>query len=271
VYRLYGLSNLGSLLALFAYPFVVEPLLGRHGQAAVWSTGMAAFAVLCAACAWIAGREIPKLSPLPSTTEPVAAPSVDVRLAQTVPATGWHRLVRPLLWVALPACASALLLGTTNAITQDIAPIPLLWVLPLALYLLTFVIAFDRPRWYVRKAWAIVLSFATIGVLPLLYMGAEIDSVSLVVGGFLAAMFAGCMTLHGELARLRPPPKQLTGYYLAIAAGGALGGLLVAVGAPLLLTSYSEYPAALWACCCLTFVTPCLVDRRMPSGSWRWS
>jgi hypothetical protein len=262
VYRLYGLSNLGSLLALFAYPFLVEPLLARRAQAAVWSAGMAAFAVLCAACAWIAGRWLPT-----SSAATVAAPDADIPVAQGRDPTPWEMRVRPVLWVALPACASALLLGTTNMITQDIAPIPLLWVLPLALYLLTFVIAFDRPRWYVRKIWGAALAFVTLGTLPLLYMGGQVDSVTLVVGGFLLMMFVGCMALHGELARLRPAPRQLTGYYLSIAAGGALGGLLVAVGAPLLLSSYSEYPAALWACCFLVFATPCLLEWRMPPGA----
>jgi SAM-dependent methyltransferase len=274
VYRLYALSNVGSLLALFAYPFVVEPLLARRAQATVWSTGMAAFAVLCAACAWIAGRSIPRLTS--SDTIPgadanmpaahVARPPTSSSTTTTTTTTTWEKLVRRLLWIALPACASALMLGTTNMITQDIAPMPLLWVLPLALYLLTFVIAFDRPRWYVRKVWAPVLALAVIGVLSLLYMGGDVDSVTLVVVGFLAAMFVGCMTLHGELARLRPPPKQLTGYYLSLAAGGALGGLLVAVAAPLLLRSYLEYPAALWACCVLVFVTPCLIERWVPSS-----
>jgi hypothetical protein len=260
VYRLYGLSNLGSLLALFAYPLVIEPLLARRAQAVVWSSGMAVFAVLCAACAWIAGRLIPNA---PAT---VPAPDADVPPVGTRLATPWEVRVGPLLWVALPACASALLLASTNMITQDIAPVPLLWVLPLALYLLTFVIAFDRPRWYVRKIWAAALTFVTIGMLPLLYMEGTIDSMALVVGGFLLVLFIGCMTLHGELARLRPPPHQLTGYYVSIAAGGAAGGLLVAVGAPLLLASYSEYPAALWACCCLVFVTPYVIARRTPSG-----
>jgi SAM-dependent methyltransferase len=257
---LYGLSNFGSLLALFAYPLLFEPLLARRAQAAVWSAGMAAFAVLCAACAWIAGRAMPTAAAIGTSTD------VDVSPAQARDVTPWEARVRPLLWVALPACASALLLGTTNTITQDIAPIPLLWVLPLALYLLTFVIAFDRPRWYVRKVWGPALAFVTMATLPLLYMAGEVDSLALVVVGFLLMMFVGCMTLHGELARLRPPPERLTGYYLSIAAGGALGGLLVAVGAPLLLSSYSEYPAALWACCFLVFLTPYLLEWRAPSG-----
>jgi SAM-dependent methyltransferase len=264
VYRLYALSNVGSLLALFAYPFVVEPLLARRAQATVWSAGMAAFAVLCAACAWIAGRSIPRWTS--SDTVPGTDTNMPAAHVARPPSTTWEKLVRRFLWIALPACASALLLGTSNMITQDIAPMPLLWVLPLALYLLTFVIAFDRPRWYVRKVWTPVLALAVIGVLPLLYMGGDLDSVALVVFGFLAAMFVGCMTLHGELARLRPPPNQLTGYYLSLAAGGALGGLLVAVGAPLLLRSYLEYPAALWACCVLVFVTPCLIERWVPSS-----
>jgi hypothetical protein len=270
VYRLYGLSNLGSLLALLAYPFVVEPLLDRRAQAVAWSAGMAAFAVLCAACAWIAGRSIPHL-PAPAARAAESEAPLAPRFAPVAPArdaTLWELRVRPVLWIVLPACASALLLGTTNMITQDIAPIPLLWVLPLALYLITFVIAFDRPRWYVRKIWAAALAFVTLATLPLLYIGGDLDSVALVIGGYCLMMFVGCMALHGELARLRPPPdQQLTAYYLSIAAGGALGGLLVAVGAPLLLSSYSEYPAALWGCCFLVLATPCLMEWRMPRGA----
>jgi SAM-dependent methyltransferase len=256
VYRLYALSNLGSLLALLAYPVVVEPLLARKTQAIAWSIGMGSFAVLCAACALLAGRRAvvtsqpdePEIEPVDAEAGPTALP-----------------VVRGILWLALPACASALLLATTNTITQDLAPVPFLWILPLTLYLLTFIIAFDRPSWYRRPVFAGALLLAVLGALFVLLRERDTFSIYVIIGAVVLPMFLGCMVLHGELYRLKPSTDRLTSYYLSIAAGGALGGLLVAVGAPMLLRSYAELGIALWVCCLLAYITPLLAERRFPN------
>jgi hypothetical protein len=255
VYRLYALSNAGSLLALLSYPVLVETLLSRAAQAALWSAGLCVFAALCGVCALIAWRH---------RAAAVAAP--DNSGGRTKPALNAPNVPRVAMWIVLPACACALLLGTTNTITQDLAPVPLLWVLPLTLYLLTFIIAFDRPAWYVRPLWGTVLALGVAGSAGLLIQGGGDWSLPVIIGTFALTLFAGCMVMHGELARLRPPPSHLTGYYLAIATGGVIGGQLVAVVAPLVLTKYSEFPIALWTCCLLGFAAGPLAQRKAPSG-----
>jgi SAM-dependent methyltransferase len=264
VYRLYALSNLGSLLALLAYPLVVEPLFTRRAQAAVWTAGLAAFAALCGGAALLAARYATR-GRTPDEGGPDAA--ADAATALAAPYAG--HAVKPgvalVLWLALPACASALLLATTNTMTQDLAPVPFLWVLPLALYLITFIIAFDHPRWYSRPVFVTLLVIGCAGALWVLARhGLAPAKVGITV--FAVVMFAACMMLHGELARLRPPTARLTAYYLAIAAGGVVGGLLVAVGAPMLLRSHSEFQLALCASCVLAFVAPLLAERRAPGA-----
>ncbi len=257
VYRLFALSNLGSLLALLAYPLVVEPFLPRRAQAMAWSIALVAFAALCATCAILA-----MCCAKPSSEATDSATFIDS--AAAAPRVG---PVNGALWLALPACASALLLATTNTITQDFSPVPFLWVLPLALYLLTFIIAFDRPRWYRRRVFGATLAVCLTGTLLMLSQPREYVPLWVLVGTLTATMFVGCMTLHGELARLQPPATRLTAYYLAIAAGGALGGLLVGIGAPVLLTSYSELQITLWVCAFFAVVTPVAVNRRLSSAA----
>src|SRR5262249_31625054 len=148
------------------------------------------------------------------------------------------------LWVALAACGSVLLLATTNLICQEIAVIPFLWVAPLSIYLLTFVLAFDRDRWYHREGFAVAIG-------SLAPAGCILTAAAAVVPTFwqilvaLAALFTGCMVCHGELARSRPAPERLTSFYLAIAVGGALGGVFVAIICPRLFTEFTEYPIGL--------------------------
>ena len=256
VYRLYALSNAGSLLALLAYPLVVERYLTRAAQAQMWSIGLAAFAVLCGACAFIAWRDRAVDDAAPATPPDAVRDTV----------TPAHPRVVGILWLLLPTCASALLLGMTNAITQDLAPGPLLWIVPLALYLLTFIIAFDHPRWYLRPLWGVLLAIGIGATWYILKSGGRDLLPTLIIATLGFTLFAACMVLHGELARLKPPTDRLTSYYLTIAAGGALGGLLVAVVAPLVLSSYSELPIALWACCVLGVVTPYAAAGRLPTG-----
>jgi SAM-dependent methyltransferase len=223
-YRLYALSNAGSLLALLSYPFWIEPVFSRVEQARLWSWGFGAFAVLCGFCAWRVWRHgNTPLMPEAPATEEMAAPSWGTRA----------------LWVAFPACGSLLLLAVTNKICQEIAVIPFLWVLPLGLYLLTFIISFDRPRWYGRWWFGVALAPALGGGVWLLYAGVDAP-LPWQIAGYLALLFIACMVCHGETARLKPHPGRLTAFYLSIAAGGALGGTFVALAAPLLFREFFE-------------------------------
>jgi spermidine synthase len=223
-YRLYSLSNAGSLLALLGYPFVIEPLLTRSSQALAWSAGLVVFVVLCGGCAW-------RIRGLGASTSHV--PDCD-------PPTGEPRTTRldQFMWLALPALASILLLATTNKLCLDVAVVPFLWVVPLSLYLLSFILCFDHPRWYSRRLFSALFALGC-GVVCY-FLTQRSLRLPLQVAGYSLTLFAACMTCHGELHRLRPTAQHLTRYYLFIAAGGALGSLLVAVVAPLVLSDYYE-------------------------------
>jgi SAM-dependent methyltransferase len=224
-YRLYALSNVGSLLALLSYPFFFETRFTRQEQAQFWAWGLGLYAVFCGVCAWRLWKR--------------AAPGmVDEETAEEAAAPAPSGLQRT-LWVALPACASVLLLAVTNKMCQDIAVVPFLWVLPLALYLLTFIICFDSPRWYSRFYYTIALVAAVAGVCQALFVGPDMPIVRQ-IAVYAIALFVGCMVCHGELYRLKPHPRHLTSFYLMIAAGGAMGGLFVALVAPYVFTDFYE-------------------------------
>ena len=240
VYRLYAVSNAGSLLALVAYPFVVEPALSRRTQLGAWAVAFVTFALLCAYCASrVARAKRADVPPEPAEGNVSRTTNAGARL----------------LWLVLPACASVLLLATTNTMTHLVAPLPLLWVLPLALYLLSFILAFDARRWYRRTIAGLPLAVAAAGVCWVL-LGAGGAAMAPRVVVLAGALFVCCMVCHGELAELKPPPRELTAYYLTVAAGGALGGVLVAVVAPLVLDRYLELHLALWVCCLLALAAP---------------
>jgi hypothetical protein len=236
-WRLYALSNLGSFLALFSYPFVLEPYLRLHMQAWIWSALYVAFAVLCGWTGWS----------LRAATPAMPAPHGDSDQAPRP--TLWTSL----FWLGLAMCGSTLLLATTNQISQEIAVVPFLWVAPLSIYLLTFILAFEHPRWYRCALFAIgagVFGPAACAVqVAAIGLGARIQ-----LGIYLLTLFIVCMVCHGELARSRPSPAYLTLFYLAIAAGGALGGVFVALVAPNVFTEFNEYPIGLAAGCLLGFV-----------------
>ncbi|MBI5772605.1 MAG: fused MFS/spermidine synthase [Verrucomicrobia bacterium] len=240
-YRLYALSNIGSLLALVTYPFYFEPSFSRKAQAGLWGCGLMAYVVACGYCVWLLFKKSATLEK-PASTE--AAP-------EEAPAAATPG--QKILWVLLPACASVLLLATTNKICQDVAVIPFLWVLPLAIYLLTFIISFDSPRWYKPGIFGALLALGLTATTYLLFEG-----TSVVIGkqllGYCGTLFVGCMICHGELYRLKPHPKFLTSYFLLISAGGAMGGLFVAVVAPLIFNSYLELHVGLWALSALVAV-----------------
>ena len=188
---------------------------------------MVGFAVLCAICALRLG--ILRQGWLQRRPALAAAQPIEAR-----PTAG-----RVALWILLPAAASMLLLATTNKITQDIAAVPFLWVLPLSLYLLTFVICFSGEKAYNRRTLNIVYAIAMAGVLGVRFAGPNLNLLWQ-VSAYLAAMFVGSMLCHGEVYRLRPGAGRLTSYYLAISLGGAIGGVFVAVVAPLVFNSYAE-------------------------------
>jgi hypothetical protein len=244
-YWLYALSNAGSLLALLSYPFVIEPLLPRLTQVYVWSGLMVLFAALCSVCAYglwkrpngPGGSGAAAVSPLPKGD----------------PKTGisWPRR---LLWLALPAVATMELMAITNKICQDIAVVPFLWVLPLSLYLLSFILCFHDEKWYRRLPTFVVF---IVSVVAMFYVRTHPQqlAVALEIGIYGVGLFACCMICHGELYRLRPPVRHMTSYYLMIAAGGALGGFFVVVLAPLVLDTFAELYVGLVACGLLFYLT----------------
>ncbi len=253
-YRLYALSNAGSLLALVSFPVYFETHFTRKTQATLWGWGLVLYAIGCAACAvklWRAKGVECRVTSNEDEQNPKSeignpkGPTLDPR-----PST-----LDRFLWLLLPACASVLLLATTNKICQAVVVIPFLWVLPLALYLLSFVICFDNPRWYMRSI-SIPALTASWGVCWLFFSGIVAPiNVQLIV--YSTVLFICCMVCHGELYRLRPDPRHLTGFYLMIAAGGALGGLFVAVIAPLIFNDYFELQWSLLLCGVLLLVMVC--------------
>lgn len=234
-WRLYALSNFGSFLALLSYPFVLEPLLRLRTQASIWSALYVLFAVLCAATAWQmrSGRNVT----LPTHAEDGQHPSFGTIA----------------FWLGLSACGSTLLVATTNQVSQDIAVSPFLWVATLAIYLLTFVFAFESDRFYLRTPFAIAAGLvAPIAcTLPTISIGLSLRSQLFV---YLIALFVTCMVCQGELARSRPSPRFLTMFYLTIAAGGVIGGVFVGLIAPRIFIEFSEYQIGLAAACLLGFV-----------------
>jgi hypothetical protein len=280
-YRLYALSNVGSLLALLSYPFFFETHFTRKTQAGLWAWGLVAYVLCCGFCAvrlWrAAGRENAEEGRRQKAEADLSEHAP--RTTQQAPINSQPSTLNQLLWLLLPACASVLLLATTNKLCQDVAVIPFLWVVPLALYLLSFIICFDSPRWYARYPFTLALIAALGGLCWALFNGSD-WSLSKQVAIYCGGLFICCMVCHGELYRLKPDPSHLTGYYLMIAAGGALGGAFVAVAAPLLFKDYYELHWGLFLCG-LLFLLVCICDRSAsastynprpstPHPSWRW-
>jgi hypothetical protein len=223
-YRLFAISNLASLGALVGYPFVVEPIFTAREQVVGWSLLFAGFAVLCAAVAWL------------------TPPDASTRQQAT---GGQHEKQPWLTWLGLSATGSALLLAITNHLTQNVASVPLLWLAPLTIYLLSFILTFEGQGWYrPRGIWPVVL--IALGVMTWMLVDDRYHyELAVQLGVFLPGLLIGCFFCHGELYRLRPAAERLTGFYLTVSAGGALGGVLVAVVAPLVFDGYYELGAAL--------------------------
>jgi hypothetical protein len=219
-YRLFAVSNAASLAALLAYPWLIEPWLPTATQGGVWSAAYAAYVL--ALCAISLRRR-----------SPLAASAV----ADDAPVPGWPRT---LSWFALAALGSYALVALTNHLTQNIPSFPMMWVLPLVIYLLSFTLCFDADRWYPPRAFRGATLLALAVMCGVLLQERQLDGIGWHILTFLLGLFIVCMFCHGELARIRPAPTRLTHFYLAVSAGGVVGGAVVALGAPALLKGYFE-------------------------------
>lgn len=251
-YRLYALSNAASLLGLLSYPFLIEPFFPISVQARLWALGYLVFLFTIMAISQRVVKEASeKLLRLGESEE-----SVSLR---------YPSKYEKMQWVVLPSIASVLLLATTNQITQEVAVIPFLWVLPLSLYLFSFILCFANDRWYGRKRFIflLVISAAVYGLM--LQQGPLVD-LRIQVATYCLLLFVCAMVCHGELARLRPHPVHLSSYYLSISIGGALGGFLVSIVAPAVFKDYWELPLGLVLCFGVYLINILIMN----SGQSRW-
>jgi hypothetical protein len=229
-YRLYALSNIGSLLGLLTYPFAVEPGFRLHVQAWLWSAAYMVFFAGLIACAVDIRRS-------------ALVPSPVVELERAPEPSGSVQL----LWFLLPAFASLMLLATTNLMCQEVAVVPFLWVLPLSLYLISFIVCFVNPNWYRREIFQVLL-VASLPLALLVLLSSIYAPVVRQVSLLSVVLFACCMVCHGELVRLKPHPSHLTRFYLLISAGGAAGGMFVALAAPRIFRGFWEFHVGLIGC-----------------------
>jgi len=244
-YRLYALSNAASLIALVTYPIFIEPWLSLYTQGWVWTGGYVLYLLVTGYAAWQAAH--PKRTPAVESAKPIPQAS------QPAPRAGVQ-----ITWLLFSAGASILLLAITNRITQEVAVIPFLWVLPLTLYLLSFVFAFSSERWYNRPLFTLLMGAATVGFVWTIISPA--GSILLQIGIYSLALWAGSMICHGELYRLRPHPQYLTSFYLMVSIGGALGGVAVNLVAPLIFKGYWELMFGM-AFCWLLFAAATFIRR----------
>ena len=221
-YRLFALSNFASLLALLGFPLLFEPAFDLTQLGWGWSILFIGFVLLCS---WTAYQSLSYSNEIKKETETTEKPTA----------------LRQLQWLGLSAMGSVMLLAVTNHLTQNISSVPFLWVLPLAIYLITFILTFDHPRWYKRPVfigWMVVLLPAMAYFVPSL-------DLTQAAPLYLVGLFVSCMFCHGELALLKPDPRHLTRFYLMMSLGGALGAVLVAIVAPLTLRGYYDLGIAL--------------------------
>jgi spermidine synthase len=254
-YRLYALSNVGSLLALITFPTAFEWFLPARLLAWIWSISFIVFTILCGVCAWAYAAH----------GRTAFSTSADTTAEADVPPS-WGTW---LLWFCLAMVPSVLLLATTNQVCLDVATVPFLWVLPLTLYLLSFILCFDSDRWYSRR-YFIPACFVAMGcVCYVLEQGAG-ARFALQFAAYFTALFFCAMVCHGELVRRKPHVRHLTSFYLVIAAGGAAGGIFVGIIAPHWFTGYYELHIGLFACGLLMLIVLGL-DRRQLSlrGPWK--
>jgi hypothetical protein len=246
-YHLFALSNFASLLALLSFPFLIEPNLASHQQALLWSILFAVFVAMCAAAAWKA-----------RSPEMATAPAAEDHQLETSNAPSVREKS---LWFGLSACGAMLLLSVTNHLLADVAPVPLLWVLPLAIYLLTFTLAFNRRKLYSRWLTSRFLAVALGALGYAIYEPSFAESVQVSVPFFCIGLFLCCFFCHGELATRRPAARFLTTFYLMVASGGALGAIFVGLVAPHVFTAIYEFPLTL-------IVTALLAGLALWSQGW---
>jgi SAM-dependent methyltransferase len=231
-YRLFALSNFASMLALLGYPLLIEPRFDTPDQSKVWSVGYAAFVVLCGVLTWKARSLAPLAHPASED-----APAVAQEPRPTA--------ARIALWLTLSAMGSVVLLGVSNHLTQNVSSIPLLWVVPLAIYLLTFILCFEGRDWYKRDAYLGFLVWILCVMAWFLADKSLQFELLWQLAVFTVGLFFVCMFCHGELARLRPGPRHLTLFYLMVSLGGVVGGVLVGIVAPVTLPGFLELEIAL--------------------------
>jgi hypothetical protein len=277
-YRLYALSNVGALLALLSYPTLIEPQFAVDWQSWMWSSVYIVFAGVCVACAWQAWRGDVVSTPLGAQDEQRNPESCD--LADT--SGGKLRYAFIATWLCLAATGTVMLMATTNQMCQDIASVPFLWVLPLALYLLTFIICFDHDRWYHRGVWTtlmivgVVLATLTLRSANVNLFGWQVDfnfkgHAGWQIAILSFAMFSCVMCCHGELVRLRPPSRDLTLFYLMISTGGALGGVFVAIVAPIIFDRFWEIYLGLFGSCLIVYMAQLLAKAKEGSDETPWT
>jgi hypothetical protein len=263
-YRLYALSNIGSLLGLVTYPVLVEPYLSLAWQGRIWSMGYAVYAGMSAYGAIRSLRMRPGTAPVVATqTSSSAEIPADDPSGHRLPAAKDY-----LLWIALAATASILLLAVTSKITQEVAVIPFLWVLPMTMYLLTFVLAFSGERWYSRTFFMLIF-FAASLLACWAFGRSENLNILEQIAIYSVLLFAACMVCHGELYRMRPKTVHLTTFYLMVSIGGALGGLMINFVAPYIFKGFWELPLGL-ALCWLVFLAVTLVSKAAFTNRWKF-
>ncbi len=258
-YRLFALSNLASLVALLGYPFLLEPWIATRAQAWAWSAGYVAFVALACVAAFASlkraggpviaiGTSEPVAPALATTSGAAPALAVEPRGSRDAPPSA----ARQALWCTLAATGSLLLLAVSNHITQNVAAVPLLWILPLTLYLVTFILCFDSSGWYRRKPFLVAVAVALGAMAWILVPSSNLTHhLAIQIGVFSGGLFLACMFCHGELVELKPPPEYLTRFYLMVALGGAVGSALVGIVAPMALPADFELPATLVLCALL--------------------
>jgi MFS family permease len=247
VYRLFALSNFGSLLALIAYPFAVEPWITTLQQSYGWSAGYVLFVVLCAGAAFYSVRH---------QIRNAAAAEIVAAVNNGPP----PRFRDYAFWLVLSAMGSFMLLGVTNHITHDVASVPFLWILPLTLYLVTFILCFEGRGWYQRHIFLGPLIVIVAAMAWALHAGGEIMDIKIAIPLYSVGLFVCCMFFHGELAAMKPAPRYLTTFYLMVALGGALGGVAIGFIAPKLFSTYYEFGIGL----IVTLALAAYLMRRMP-------
>ena len=245
-YRLYAVSNAGSLLALISYPFIFERYLRLHSQAWLWSGGFIGFVILVVLIASYYSKEhtsLPNAAEDHDPENPIIASQPRANKEDTSPSPAWGRIA---LWFSLSALGSVMLVATTNRISQDVPAVPFLFVLLLGLYLLTFIVAFEGTRWYDRPLFSVLLFVAIGAACYELFQGTDLAlNHRIIIFGLV--LFASCTCCHGELARLKPSSRHLTLFYLILALGGASGGVLTALIAPYLFNRFWEYEIGIFS------------------------